>query len=89
MEKKQVALRIQISQVEESLLLSIQSYFGGSISFSRDCYHYTASGSEDIIKFVKYLDQFKLVGNKRIDYLIFRSVFVLMQAKGHLTENRR
>lgn len=82
----QVALRVQVSQNEKSLLLLIKFYFGGSISLNRNCYNYTISGLKDLAKLVEYLDKFKLKGNKQRDFLIFRSVFVLMQAKGHLTK---
>jgi hypothetical protein len=44
----QVALCVYISQNEESLLLLIKSYFGGSIYLDRNCYSYKISGLKEI-----------------------------------------
>lgn len=73
---------------EVSLLNEIQSYFGGigKISSNRDALVYKVQSLEQIINIIlPHFDKYPLITQKRIDYLMFRDVVMMMLLKEHLT----
>jgi hypothetical protein len=82
----EVRLRVDISQKAERLLNLIAGSFGGSSGYNKnnDCFYYSC-GFASAARFIFYLDEYQLIGNKLKQFFIWRSAYVLVQSQKHLT----
>ena len=85
-----VSLGIEISQKLEGILSQIQEGMGGKITKKRSgIYMYYVSDINTIGKWVKYLDEYKIIGSKADQYEYFRMGWEMVKSKEHLTQEGR
>ena len=80
-------MEICISQKSDNLLILIKERFGGSISFDKKskAFRYSNKNFANVAKFISYLDRFQLIVNKLRQYFLWRSAYLMVQSKQHLT----
>jgi hypothetical protein len=78
---------IQIDQKTDTLLKLIQNEFGGSVSYRKfqDTYYYSSGSFINAKKFIDYLESHKVLGLNWDMYCLWRSAYVLVENKKHLT----
>ena len=72
---------------DKALLETIKNYFGvGNIySASESSVQYQVSSINDIKVIINHFDKYKLITNKRADFMLFKEVYNLIFNKEHLT----
>ena len=86
--QEQVMIIIQISQKKDLLLQQIKNVFGGVLFYYKpqDFYYYTSSSIPNATEFVKYLDQYQVIGSSFKIYQHWRQAYFCRQTKQHTTE---
>lgn len=82
-------VRLHLKQKAETLLCLTKSAFGGSICYGRsdDTFKYAGSSKITTAKWINYLDQYQLIGNRLTQYFIWREACLIIHSKQHLTES--
>ena len=72
---------------DKALLETIKNFFGvGNIySASESSVQYQVSSINDIKVIINHFDKYKLITNKRADFMLFKEVYNLIFNKEHLT----
>lgn len=86
----QANFRIGLNKREKPLLIKLQSFFNevGSIyaDNSTNSFHYKISKIKDLTNvIIPHFNTYKLVGNKKLNYLIWSQIISLINNKTHLT----
>ncbi len=86
--KVQALFQINLQKGDKALLENIQKALGvGHISPMGDsAYKYQVGAIKDLAIRIKYFDSYRLITNKRADYLLFKQAVSLIAAKKHLSQ---
>lgn len=86
-----VVFSIELHRKDVPLLKQMKSYFGdiGSITFNkRNMSVYSVTSLDQIwTKIIPHFDKYKLITQKKGDYLLFRKVAFIIKQSKHLTKN--
>ena len=84
----EIRLNFQIDQKDKDVLSLILKILGGNIGYraSQDSYYYGSTSFGSAKKVINYFDNFHLQSSKHINYLKWRKAYIIIQDKGHLTE---
>lgn len=81
---------IALHKKDQALLEKIKLYFndvGGIHKHGKESVHYRVSSMKDISVLLNHFDNHPLLTQKRGDYILFKRVIALIQAKEHLTSD--
>ena len=86
--RPEIRLDFQIDQKDNNVLFLIKEVFGGNIGYrsNQNTYYYGSTSFGSAKKVINYFDNFHLQSSKYINYLKWRKVYIMIQAKDHLTE---
>jgi hypothetical protein len=86
-----LALRVEIAQKADRLLIIIEKCFKGTINFNnkKKYFTYLSGGFSITSQLIAYLDQFQLIGNKLSQYWHWRAAYILVQSGNHLSLSGR
>jgi hypothetical protein len=78
---------LTMNTIDLPLILELQQFFGvGNITISGNTVLYRVSSIEDLAIIIAHFDNYPLLTNKYLDYILFRKAFELIKAEQHLNE---
>lgn len=78
---------IVLNKKDKAILEKIKLYFGvGKLYFSVTKVYYRVESFEELKYIINHFIKFPLVTEKKIDFLIFKECFEIIESKKHLTE---
>lgn len=83
----QAEFKIELHVKDLHLLENIHKYFEGKgqILVKSDKCIFRVRSLKDLELVIRHFDNYPLITDKRADYILFKSVYLLMVAKEHLT----
>lgn len=86
----QVVLGLSVKQRYREILEDIREEMGGKIYINKlGISWYCATNREIMRNWIKYLDEYRMMGSKGEQYVLFRKVWEMMGSKEHLSEEGR
>lgn len=87
--RTEARLNYQIDQKSDYILNQIKECFGGNVYYRSklDVYSYGSTSFYVSDKFVNYFDKYRVCGLKWVNYLKWRSAWLIIQNKQHLTDS--
>jgi hypothetical protein len=83
----QPEFKIELHEKDLPILENIQKYFKGKGQIIvKNKSIYRVRSIKDLELIINHFDKYPLISNKYADYLLFKTVFNIMSAKDHLTE---
>ena len=83
----QLTFQIKLHKRDLTLLKSIQDKLGGigKMTIGKNDCVLRVRNLTQILELIKFFDEYKLITQKKADYLIFKKIAILMQQNKHLT----
>lgn len=85
---EEVRLSLQIDQKTDQILNIIKNELKGSIGYRKttDCYYYSSVNFNSAYLYITYLDKYHLQSSKIVSFNKWRSVYIMIMNKKHLTQ---
>lgn len=85
---EEVRLSLQIDQKTNEILIQIKNELKGSIGYRKktDCFYYSSVNFNSAYLYINYLDKYHLQSSKIISFNKWRSVYLMIMNRKHLTQ---